>query len=72
MSITVRVCVGVCFKDSGHFRLLFEGYRTLLASIRAPLASIRAPLGATYEPGLRTFLKGTIMVMCRGDMANSA
>ena len=47
----VRTYVGVCFKDSGHFRLLFEGYKTLLASILALLE-------ATYEPGLRTFLKG--------------
>ena len=55
----VRTYVGVCFKDSGHFRLLFEGYKTLLASILALLE-------ATYEPGLRTFLKGTIMVMAWG------
>ena len=58
----VRTYVGVCFKDSGHFRLLFERYRTLLASISLLL----------YEPGLRTFPKGTIMVMWRGDMADSA
>ena len=58
----VHTYVGVCFKDSGHFRLLFERYRTLLASISLLL----------YEPGLRTFPKGTIMVMWRGDMADSA
>ena len=60
----VRTYVGVCFKDSGHFRLLFEGYKTLLASILALLE-------ATYEPGLRTFLKVPLWSW-RGDVADSA